>query len=56
MRRIKQFLCKIFFGHRYKDVDRRCTYDEKNRTYIFVEKCCKCGKETYMTVHERNFF
>lgn len=55
MNKAKQFLCGLFTGHCLKDTDRKCEYNEEDKTFTITETCCRCGKKFSFTEHEKKF-
>lgn len=54
--KIKQFLCGLFVGHRFRSIDTQVCHNPINRTYTIIETCCKCGKVFSFTANEENFY
>lgn len=52
---IKQFFCGLIIGHRLNNTDRKCKYNEEDKTLTITESCCKCGKKFTFTSHEGKF-
>lgn len=53
--KLRQFLCGIFTGHILNDIDRKCDYNEKDKTFTITEHCSKCGKKFSFTAPESKF-
>lgn len=55
IKNMKQFLCGLFTGHILNDADRKCEYNEEDKTLTITEYCSRCGKKFSFTEPENKF-
>lgn len=51
--KIKQILCRLFYGHRYspKDTIVAVCDDGKNTVAKYTMTCCKCGHQHHFSIN-----
>lgn len=52
---MKRIACFLTGGHKFKDRDTECRYDNGIKLYTITETCCKCGKKFSFSAPSKNF-